>query len=141
MPCSLLHLPDIAQIYEEATITALDTKRVEVFDYMLERMFTVYKLIDERQYQESAAVIFTCLQIIREMVDYPLLIHVTMFFAAVLQALDLKEESYEVVEFIRDVCEDTYNYTPLMDVFNRMAHLLKNMTEYDRAIVASKKLL
>lgn len=50
MPFSLLHLPDIAQLYEEATITALDTKRVEVFDYMLERMFTVYKLIDERQY-------------------------------------------------------------------------------------------
>lgn len=58
-----------------------------------------------------------------------------------LLALDLNYEAYEVTEFLRDVCEETYNPKPLLDVFNKMAHLLKLMAMYDKAIIASKKLL
>jgi hypothetical protein len=85
--------------------------------------------------------VFSCLKISREFCDYPLVIQVTKYFAQLLQALDLKEHAYNVIEFIRDLCEATHNYAPLMEVYDRMATLLKLMTDYERAIVASKKLL
>ena len=48
LPYNLLHLHDHAKNYDEFISTSLDTQRIEVFDYMLDRMLTVYKLVDER---------------------------------------------------------------------------------------------
>jgi hypothetical protein len=45
------------------------------------------------------------------------------------------------LEFVRDICEDTYNFSPLLDVYFRMGIILKKMGEYDKALIITKKLL
>lgn len=68
-------------------------------------------------------------------------IYITKIFATVLQALEQKREAYMVLEFIRDICEDTSNFMPLLDVYYRMGILLKKMAEYDKALIVTKKML
>lgn len=62
-------------------------------------------------------------------------------FATLLQAIDHKKEAYAVLEFIRDICEDTSNWYYLFDIYNRISILLKKMAEYDKALVATKKMM
>lgn len=69
------------------------------------------------------------------------MIGVAKAFATLLQAMEMRQQAYDVFEFIRDVCEETYNYKPLLDVYYRMSILLKKMGEYENAVVATKKML
>lgn len=52
----------------------------------------------------------TCLKVARELQEYPFLIGVAKAFATLLQGLEMRKQAYDVLEFIRDVCEETYNY-------------------------------
>lgn len=69
------------------------------------------------------------------------MIGVAKAFATLLQTVEMRKEAYDVFEFIRDVCEETYNYKLLLDVYYRMSILLKKMREYDIAVIVTKKML
>lgn len=75
------------------------------------------------------------------MQDYPIVINLAIQFSTCLQAIEQSQGAYLTLEFVRDICEDTYNFYPLLDVYFRMGIILKKMGEYDKALTATKKLL
>ena len=49
-PCSLLCLPVYAKKFREASIIGLDEERIEVADYLLDRLFDTYIQVDDRAF-------------------------------------------------------------------------------------------
>lgn len=86
-------------------------------------------------------MLFKIYQAARELQEYLIVVSCGKLIAALLYTLNMKKEAQEILEFLRDLCEDTYNFTPLLDIYDRMAEMLKQLTEYDKACVAAKKML
>ena len=110
-------------------------------DYLLKSFYEMYLKIDDRMYIDALYQINHCLTIAREMQDYPIVIYLAIKFATCLQAIEQSQAAYLTLEFVRDICEDTYNFSPLLDVYFRMGIILKKMGEYDKALIITKKLL
>lgn len=70
-----------------------------------------------------------------------MIIYMAKMFATLLQAVDHKKEADLIFDFLRDICEDTSNWSYLFNIYDRMAMLLKKMCEYDKALIATKKML
>lgn len=140
-PFNLMEFQNFEKKFLQAEIVRLDIHRVKVMDYLLKRFYEMYVKIDDWLYTDVLYQISHCLAIAREMQDYPIVIYLGIQLATSLQAIEQSQGAYLTLEFVRDICEDTYNFPPLLDVYFRMGIILKKMGEYDKALTVTKKLL
>jgi hypothetical protein len=77
----------------------------------------------------------------KAMAEFLPVILLSKLMATLLLVLQFRKESYELLEYCRDLCENTNHFVPLLDVYHRMSALLRMTSEFDMAITASKKLV
>jgi hypothetical protein len=58
-PCNLLCLPKFNKRCREADIISLDHKRVLVIEYLIDRLFDVFILADEKAFSDSVSIMST----------------------------------------------------------------------------------
>ena len=85
-PFSLLFLPKFNKRCREANIISLDEKRVEALDYLIDRLFDAFILVDDNAFEDSVNAMSIIVQVARELQEYPLLIAAAKAYATLLQA-------------------------------------------------------
>jgi len=79
-------LPKLNKRCRGAKIISLKVKRVEALDFLINRLFEVFILVDEKAFSDSANVKSTIFQVVLELQEYPIMIAAAKAYATLLQA-------------------------------------------------------
>ena len=127
--------------YTEAKIIKRDHDRLVILDFLLSNLFRVFLLLHDRHWQEAFMSIYANLTVVWLFNEFIICIKHTMMLAVLLQKMELEEKSMMILEYLRDLVEDTNNNKEAILVYEEIGKLMQEKKEYALAILAFKKML
>ena len=85
--------------------------------------------------------IYTNLIVIELFNEFILCIKHTLMLALLLQKMEIRDKAMKVLEYLRDLVEDTNNNKESILVYEQMGKMYQEDKEYKMAIIAFKRML
>jgi len=98
-------------------------------------------MMHERQWQEAFVTLYANITIIELFNEFIVCIRHTFMLALILEKLDLRDKAMLILEYLRDLAEDTNNNKEVIRVYEAMGKLNQDKKEYQEAILAFKRML
>ena len=85
--------------------------------------------------------IFANLTVVELFNEFILCIKHTLMLAILLQKMDIRDKAMVVLEYLRDLVEDTNNNKEAILVYEQLGKMYQEDKEYKMAIIAFKRML
>lgn len=139
-PFDIVNNPKYKRFYS-AKIIKMDHDRVAVIDWMLANLFKVLLLVKDRFWQDAFIVVYSNFTVIENFNEFICCMKHSLLLVLLLQKLELADRAMVVLEYLRDLAEDTNNNKEAMIVYEEMGKMYQEMKEYKMAIKAFKFML
>ena len=122
-------------------IVKRDHDRGQIIDYLIANLFKVYLLLFDRNWIEAFLIIYGSVTVIDDFNELILNIRHTFILALLLKKMEMGNEAMKVLEYLRDLVEDTNNNKEAILVYEEMGKIHQEKRDYQKAIMAFKKML
>lgn len=127
--------------YRHAAIIRQDFDRIGVIDFILINLYKAYLMVHDKQWQEAFLTIYSSITLIEMFNEFIVCIRHTFMLALILEKLELQSKALSVLQYLRDLAEETNNNREVILVYESMGRLYQDMKEYSYAISCFKKML
>lgn len=86
-----------------------DHERLQIVDYLLSNLYKAYLLIFDKQWQEAFMVIYANVTIVDIFNEFVINAKHRTLLVLLLKKMDQKEKAMKVLDFLKNLVEDTNN--------------------------------
>ena len=119
----------------------MDHDRVQVIDWLLANLYKIFLLLKDRYWQEALLSVYANLTVIENFNEFICCSKHTLLMVILLQKLEIPQKALIVLDYMRDLVEDTNNNKEAILVYQEMGKMYQQMKEYKLAIIAFKFML
>lgn len=92
-----------------ARIIKLDHERTAIIDFMLANLYKVFLMLHDRNWQEAFITVYANLCVTEIFNEFIVCVRLTLLLALLLQKMEVEDKALKVLEYLRDLVEDTNN--------------------------------
>jgi len=119
----------------------MDPDRAPIIDYMLATLYKVYLLLDSERWADAFLLVYQNLLVINDFNEFVLYIRHSSLLVYILQRMYLLEKAQALIEFVRDVVEETNNYREALALYEHIGKMYQEKKQYQIAKLAFRKML
>lgn len=109
--------------YRNATILRQDFDRIGVIDFLLISLYKAYLMVHDKQWQEAFLTIYASVTLIEMFNEFIVCIHHIFMLSLILDKLELQGKALSVLQYLRDLAEETNNNREVILIYETMGRL------------------
>ena len=121
-PVDLIELPKYKRL-RQAKIIKQDHDRTPILDFLIANLFKVLLLMEDRQWQEAFLVMYGNLTVCEMMNEFIIVIRHALVLSILLQKMEINDKALEMLEYLRDIVEDTNNNAEAITVYKEIGKM------------------
>ena len=127
--------------FKEARIVRQDHDRKPILDFFITNLYKIYVLIHNRNWQEAFLTCYTNLKVCEIFNEFIICSKHLLLMVLMLQKMEIHDRAIDVLDFLRDLVEDTNLNKEAIIVYQEMGKMYQEQKEYLMAIKAFKRML